>query len=70
MAFLMDEQLAFCRVCWTVTQLLHTVHNFATVVDNNDQVNAVFLDFAKAFDRVLYCKLLHKLKQVLENNFS
>lgn len=46
-----------------MTQLLHAVHNFATVFDNNGQVDAVFLDFAKAFDRVLYCKLLHKPKQ-------
>lgn len=50
-----------------MTQLLHTIHNFASAIDNDGQVDTIFLDLAKAFDRVSHRKLLHKLKQVLGN---
>lgn len=48
-------------------QLLHTFHEFATVVDDG-QVGAIFLNLAKAFGSLSRHKLLHKLNQVLEND--
>ena len=66
--FLVDYQHGFRRGFSTVTQLLHTVHTFGSVIDNSGQVDTVFLDFAKAFDRVSHRKLLYKLKHVLDND--
>lgn len=45
-----------------VTQLLHYVHNLATSLDAEEQIDNVYLDMEKAFDRVLHEKLLHKLE--------
>lgn len=46
------------------------LHEFAIVVDNDGQGDAIFMDFVKVFDSVLHHKLLYKLKQTLENDCS
>ena len=43
-------------------QLLITVDDIARTVEKGKQVDAVLLDFSKAFDRVLHQRLLIKLK--------
>ena len=43
------------------TQLLLTHHNWAKALDHGQQVNVVFMDFSKAFDRVFHHILLSKL---------
>jgi len=43
------------------TQLLLTIHDLAKNLDNNLQTVVIFLDFAKAFDKVDHSCLLHKL---------
>lgn len=45
----------------TVTQLVSVVHHIASVLDNAGQVDMLFLDFSKAFDRVPHNKLIDKL---------
>ena len=44
------------------TQLLTTVHNFAKSLNNGEQMDAILLDFSKAFDKVCHRKLLLKLE--------
>ena len=43
------------------TQLLDAVHDWSSSLDNGNSVNVVFLDFAKAFDRVRHDLLYKKL---------
>ena len=33
-------------------QLIHTVNEFAIILNNGGKVDALFLDFSKAFDKV------------------
>lgn len=49
----------------TVTQLEDTVHDLALTIDKRGQVDIVFLDLSKAFDRVSHPKLVHKLQGIL-----
>ena len=44
------------------TQLLLTTYDFACVMNEKKQTDAILLDFTKAFDRVAHLRLLHKLK--------
>ncbi len=43
------------------TQLTLTVHDFAESLNQQKQVDAILLDFTKAFDRVAHQRLIHKL---------
>lgn len=60
-------QHGFRRGLSTLTQLVETTHFFAEVVNRRGQVDAIFLDFSKAFDRVSHSKLLLKLNRILGN---
>ena len=44
------------------TQLLTTINQFAKSLNNGEQVDAILLDFSKAFDKVCHRKLLLKLE--------
>ena len=44
------------------TQLISAIHDWASVLNTHGQVDAIFLDFAKAFDSVPYERLLAKAK--------
>lgn len=57
-------QHGFRKGLSTVTQLTTVIHNFATVLDKAGQVDAIFLDFSKAFDLVNHGKLIHKLELI------
>ena len=43
------------------SQLIETVHDWMTALDNTTQIDAILLDFAKAFDKVPHKRLLSKL---------
>lgn len=62
------RQHGFRRGMSTVTQLLETVHEIAATLDSQGQIDIIFLDFEKAFDRVSHQKLLLKLKPILKND--
>ena len=46
----------------TVSQLSQVVHEFAKALEMRHQVDIVYLDFSKVFDRVPHEKLLYKLE--------
>jgi hypothetical protein len=56
------EQHGFISHRSTVTNLAEYVHDIAKHVNNKVQVDAVYTDFVKAFDRVDHVLLLHKLR--------
>ena len=43
------------------SQIIETVHDWMTALDNKTQIDAILLDFAKAFDKVPHKRLLSKL---------
>ena len=45
------------------TQLVLTCHDWANILNQQGQIDALLLDFSKAFDKVSHTKLLHKLGQ-------
>ena len=57
---LSDEQYGFLAKRSTCTQLLTTLNDFTLLADNKMRVDAVYIDFAKAFDSVSHSKLLLK----------
>ena len=44
-----------------VTQLLEVVNTWSEVLERGDNLDCIYLDFAKAFDTVPFKRLLHKL---------
>lgn len=64
---LTKAQHGFRRGYSTTTQLVETIHDFATALNEGEQLDAIFMDFQKAFDKVSHKKLLHKLQYILKN---
>ena len=60
---LVDVQHRFCPERSCESQLLITANDLSKVLDSREQVDAVILDFSKAFDRVPHQRLLLKLHQ-------
>ena len=58
---LSDVQHGFRKNRSCETQLIETVHDIAKSLARNDQVDAILLDFSKAFDKVPHQRLMHKL---------
>lgn len=48
----------------TITQLVTVFHLFAHTLDNTGQIDAIFLDFSKAFDKVPHDKLILKMQNI------
>ena len=58
---LSEEQYGFCGGRSCTTQLLNTLNDWLYYLDNHIPVDAVYLDFRKAFDTVPHERLLKKL---------
>ena len=56
------KQFGFCKGRSCVTQLLTTVNKWMKCIDENRPVDAIYLDFAKAFDTVPHKRLIKKLE--------
>ena len=59
---LSSNQFGFCSGRSCVTQLLATLSSWMESLDNTIPVDAIYLDFSKAFDTVPHKRLLSKLK--------
>ncbi len=57
-------QFGFLRNHSSVQQLLCFIHEVTTALDSKAQVDAIYLDFKKAFDKVSHNGLLAKLKSL------
>jgi len=58
---LTDVQYGFRSKQSCEAQLFLTIGDFARAIDNKFQVDVAILNFAKAFDKVIYARLAHKL---------
>ena len=56
-----NAQHGFIKGKSCVTQLLEFMEEITQAIDNNDEVDIIYLDFCKAFDKVLHRRLLQKL---------
>ena len=59
---LSPKQFGFCQGRSCVTQLLNTINKWMKCLDNSTPVDAIYLDFAKAFDTVPHKRLIAKLE--------
>ena len=59
---LANEQFGFCKGRSCITQLLVTIDDWMKSLDKNIPLDAVYLDFRKAFDTVPHKRLIHKLE--------
>jgi len=58
---LCNEQHGFRKQRSCETQLISTVHDFASAINRGEQIDVILLDLAKAFDTVPHNKLCSKL---------
>ena len=58
---LTDSQHVFRKHLSCDTQLITTVNNLVKGLDKSEQIDAILLDFSKAFDKVAHSRLLLKL---------
>ncbi|MDJ1257671.1 MAG: reverse transcriptase family protein [Candidatus Midichloria sp.] len=60
-------QRGFRKPLSTTTQLLETVHDLSQTINDRGQTDIVFIEFAKAFDKVSHPKLLLKIEALFRN---
>ena len=66
---LTDKQHGFRSKHSCESQLILTVHDLASSLDNRSQINMVIMDFSKAFDSIPHNHLLLKLNRYgIQNN--
>ena len=57
-----DSQHGFRKARSCVTQLIQVTEALSNSLDNGEDVDLIYLDFQKAFDKVPHLRLLNKLK--------
>ena len=55
-------QFGFLRGKSTTSQLLHVINEINKALEKREQIDSIYLDFAKAFDKVDHILLLKKLR--------
>ena len=65
---LSNDQFGFCSGRSCVTQLLVTLSSWMESTDNSTPVDAIYLDFSKAFDTVPHKIFMSKLKSYITGN--
>ena len=55
-------QFGFLRGKSTTSQLLHVINEINKALENREQIDSIYLDFAKAFDKVDHILLLKNLR--------
>ena len=63
-SILSDHQHGFCEGKSCLTNLIEALEDITSMIDDGKPVDAVFLDFKKAFDKVSHERLLHKIHQM------
>ena len=58
---IINEQHGFRSKLSTITQLINTTTDWANTLNNKGQTDIIFLDFSKAFDKILHKSILSKL---------
>ena len=56
------QQYGFIDKRSMTVQLLKIIDDWTSSVEQGYEINAVYLDFMKAFDQVPYKRLMHKIK--------
>jgi hypothetical protein len=59
---LSKRQFGFVKGRSTVLQLLHVMEKWTDMLDQGDVVDAIYMDFAKAFDKVPHRRLIGKMR--------
>ena len=57
-----DSQHGFRKARSCVTQFIQVTEALSNSLDNGEDVDLIYLDFQKAFDKVPHLRLLNKLK--------
>ena len=58
-----EAQHGFLKGKSFVTQLLEYLEDITVAMDNGNDVNVIYLDFCKAFDKITHRRLLKKLEK-------
>ena len=56
------HQHAFIIKHSTTTNLLESLHDWSVALNNSNSVDVIYIDFRRAFDSIVYTKLLYKLQ--------
>ena len=59
--FFSKKQFGIITKRSTILQLLTVLNTWTTILDNNGNLDNIYMDFMKAFDTVLQNSLLHKI---------
>ena len=58
-----DKQFGFITGRSTVLQLLHVLNIWIEILDQGGDLEVVYCDFMKAFDKVPHRRLIHKIEK-------